>query len=206
MKRSMLLSLFFIVSLPIFCMDNKKDTDEFNCCGLNWAVYYLTKNLGRNDYLYLAQANSTWFLEKKIESKEYLDDLDKYYLKLGRFIEGNDVSLFHTPLQEAVKKGSLETVKLLCLAGANAHKKIKSGQQVLDSDKRAREPHSCLFLTSWNDSGEDIVEKKITQFKEENYVGRTALELAIILQNKATDKLSERKEIVNFLQIQNKKD
>ena len=106
--------------------------NEISCgrCDLGTVFYSVAKHVGRNDFLYLAHANSAWFLSKKLQSKEYFKDKDNYYMRLGRVVNATEISLYHTPLHEAVKEGNIEIVKLLCAAGVNVHKKIKSAQKI----------------------------------------------------------------------------
>lgn len=203
-KKTSLLSLCILVFIPLFGMNNEQEIIASDCCGLGSIIYSVAKHIGRNDFLYLAHANSTWFLRRKLQLKEYFQDRDKYYIRVGRVVGGTEVSLYHTPLHEAIKEGNVETVALLCSVGADVHKKIKSAQEV-SSEEAATEPHGAVYLSTRNeDTNKDNAE--IQKFNARYHVGLSALELATLMRTKSEDKPSEREEIECFLIGYDKKD
>ncbi|MGE0206381.1 MAG: ankyrin repeat domain-containing protein [Candidatus Babeliales bacterium] len=206
MKRPIILSLFIMLFVPFFSMTSEAN-EAFDCYGLGDMLYGLTKDIGRNDFLYLARANWLWFLQKKIKSQENIEDIDKYYVGYGRTIEGVDASLYHTPLHEAVGRGNLQIVKLLCSAGADLCKTVKSIKE-LDSSELAQESYQVIRLRSSCilPISESEINKQIEHFKKDNNHGLSALELAEYMLENSQDKNSERQEIMNFLRIQSKKD
>ncbi len=204
MKQSTLLSLLMLVCLPIFSMNDENKNREHNrCrCDIGKMFYSVAKHLGRNDYLYLANADSVWFLRKKLQLKESFGDRDKYYLRFGRFINKTNLSVCHTPLHEAISQGNVGIVKLLCSVGADMHKKIKTRPEV-NSQDITTESHGSVCMQS--ECEEKRLDAEIKKFKSEYHVGKTALELAILMRTKAQDKIAQREEIERFLIDKNKK-
>ena len=191
------------MSASILSMDHETENRESDCCGLGNLFYNVAKHMGRNDFLYLAHANSLWFLEEKIKSKEFFENRDKYYLRIGRVVNEIEISLYHTPLQEAIKEGNLKVVQLLCSVGADMHKKIKNAQE-LQSGEAATEPYGSVFINSW--PKEEEANTEIENFKNEYYIGCSALKLAERMLKESEDKHDEREEIAEFLSKNNKND
>lgn len=196
--------LIIVLSAPFNMLggDSENTIEKYDCCGLGNIFYGIAKYTGRNDFLYLAHANCTWFLQKKIESSEHTESLDRYYLRFGQYFNVTDVSLHHTPLHEAVKMGNLEVVKLLCAFGSDKQKKIKSAQELVPDDF-AIESYPVTVYRSWPIEKE---EEEIAKFKKKLYVGCNSIELACCMLEKSEDKHNERKAIKAFLEKQNKKD
>jgi hypothetical protein len=199
--KSILLSFFILVHVPIVGMGDESETTLSDCCGLGSMVYNVTKHIGRNDFLYLAYTDSTWYLRMKLESREYFENLDKYYVRSGRLVNETNLSVFHTPLHEAVKEGNIEAVKLLCAAGADVHKKIKNALEI-KPEEVTREPHGAVYFAK---SGNYSIDDEIQDIKKFFHVGLSALELAEVMRKKSENKPSEREEIERLLKAFAKK-
>ncbi len=201
MKRSILFALLITMPSSFLWANNESDNEVTNCCGLGDTIYALAKRVGRNDFLYLAHANSLWFLKKKVQLSDHADNIDKYYMRAGRYVEGYNISIFHTPLHEAISQGHFEAVRFFCCVGnADITKKIKSAPDI-QLIECATEPHPCLSLSSWSAKGRDEgkIKEEIENTKKTFHVGLSALDLAEQMLKEADDKQSERKKIVNFL-------
>ncbi len=134
-------------------------------------------------------------MKKKIASKDAAD-LDKHHVRVGLIINGTNVSIYHTPLHEAIKEGNLEAVQLLCSHGADPSKIIKIAQEIDPQEKAASAHHlKCNNVRGCGD---------IKAFKYSLYVGYSALELAERLYKKRSDNSEKRKAIVNYLRALSK--
>lgn len=175
------------------------------CCDLSRALYAVASSIGRNDYLYLSSANSIWFLKKKLESKENLNDFDRYYGRSGRSINGQSFTVYYTPLHEAVTQGSLECVQLLCGAGADKSKKIKTSSDIKKEDRATESENLSVMWISYLRAMEpEQAQAEIQQFRSAAFVDLSATELAEKLMKKKDDFVpsEKRKAIYEFLNAQ----
>ena len=69
MKKLILAGILLVLS--------EKSVDACDCKAVGNFAYMLTSRMGRNDFLYLAYANSVWFMEHKLQREP--EDRDKYY-------------------------------------------------------------------------------------------------------------------------------
>jgi hypothetical protein len=149
------------------------------CQKLSLLAYKATSLVWRCDYFYLAYVNSTWYLKMKLQSKEQIEDINRYYLHCGttfHSIDGRSVyaPIYIAPLHEAIRQGHLDSVVLLCNAGADKTLRIKSHIEKIEA---AKQDSRCPFLSTY-DLTDNEVQQKIAKLNRNNYVGLSALELA----------------------------
>lgn len=201
MKRNMLIYALIINFASTHAMEISKKSSSA-CCGLDSVYYSIASHIGRNDYLYLAYAGSNWFLKKKIMLKEDIEDLDRYYARYGRSINKTDITVYHTPLHEAIMQGNVETVKLLCSSGADKYKRIKTNPDIGSTDL-AKE--SLFERICWSRYSIDKEQEKaeIKKFLSGGYIGTSAIDLAEDLRDSSNEYSritpEQRKAIYEFL-------
>lgn len=193
----------------IFSLYSMQKQPSSSWCGLDIAAYKVGRLFGRNDYLYLAYANSVWFLQKKIALQENREDLDKYYARHKTILRTKNGSktlcIYHTPLHEAVDQGNLECVKILCDARANPNKTIRIN---IEREEVAKESYYQSIATQEYRVPFDQVLLEVDKIQIKNFVGCSAIELARIyseterpLMDQETSCLRKpRQDIYDYLQ------
>lgn len=170
-------------------------------CGI--LAYKATSWCGRNDYLYLAYADSLWYMQKKLQSKEQIKDINRYYLRYGATFNTTNsrftnACIYVSPLHEAVQRGHLAAVMLLCNAGADKTLTIKS--RIENSEAAEQCYAGCVFMGT-DALTEEEVQQKIAEWNKSNNVGLSAPELAEELLKKESRKNCDlqRRYICQFL-------
>lgn len=187
------LAIIFFGVMQISCMEDK----AYKSCNCSKILYSLGTRFGRSDYLYLVNSNSVWFLKKKIELNKSIEDVDKYYLRLEFKVNGVAIPIYYTPLHEAIRRGNLESVKVLLAAGADLNKSIKQcdiePEDMAVEDIRYVLCIESLAPTDFNDKYQEIIEKQ--------RVGLSAIELAeaLIKEEDFEVSLAQRKQIYRYL-------
>jgi hypothetical protein len=160
--------------------------------------------------LYLAYADSVWFLRKKIELKENIEDLDRYYARHERTINTLPVVLYCTPLHEAVLHGHLGCVQLLCKADADKSKRVKSSYyEILNPESTAFEAKFQSIPRVTYSVEPAQLDTEIKEKCDCDYVGLSAVDLAkkLVEDRCLFDPVStERRQMIyNFLHIDHEK-
>ena len=115
---------------------------------LSEAYYHVLKHVGRNDYFYLCSSEcSSWWLRQKLEHKENLAHVNRYHVahvvRFGTVACECQV----TPLHQAIQRGNLQKVVLLCHLGmADPHLKVKF---VFDHDASVLNPEWTEEMNKW---------------------------------------------------------
>lgn len=199
MKKLIILLTSILATTQIFAMHEVRRSSQ--CCGLDNVVYTIGSWFGRNDYLYLAHANSIWFLKKKIALKEDLADLDRYYPRCETIINRTSVGIYCTPLHEAIERGNIECVKLLCAAGADKSKKIKISSELKNEEVAAESEFQRIVVVAYDVEPEQL-ENELKKVMSEDSVDLSAIDFAEkLIKNKRDDFISikQRKAIYNLL-------
>ncbi len=194
----------FLLSILVMRAYGAEEQAQKPCCpNLQTIAYKATSFLAnlffiRNDYLYLAYSDDIWRLQMKLQVKEEIEDVDRYYSRYRYLINGNDIPIYYTPLHEAVERGHLKAVLMLVDAGADKNKCIRFNS-LLPHEKAK---HCDTFLIVRSSAGTERIEnqaaqEKIEKWKSSHHVGLSALDLAQKLM--AEDWSTERGRIMLFL-------
>ncbi len=193
MKYFYTLLFSMVVIYPLQGMQEQRQS----CCStLSRLVYKATAWCGRNDYLYLTHANSLWYLGMKLQHKEQIGDINRYYLRYGATFNTRSAPIYVSPLHEAVQRGSLNAVTMLCEAGADKTLTIRPS---IKEEEAAEGWHTgCPWMAS--SCPNEKVKQKIAAWYRSRNVGLSALQLAQKLseESKYSDK-QERESIYQFL-------
>lgn len=177
-KLTFIFLLSLITSQTFLSASEKRQ--KSSCCNLKTLAYKIASTIshmrGRDDYCYLAQTNSIWLLEMKLQENLKDKDLDAYYLSLGYTINVKQIEIYTTPLHEAIQWGNIECVKLLLKHGADKNKRVAID---LRDQRGVYRNHKVLWETESSHTPE-ATEREIL---ESNYVGLSAHDLAYILTN-----------------------
>lgn len=185
MQRFILgLALSVIFTTQLTAMEEKEGRSS--CCGaLQKAAYKISSQIGRNDFYYYAYKNYVWHLQHKIACKENIKNVDQYYGYKTYKGRENVLTVYRTPLHEAVRWGQLECVKLLCKAGADKNKKIKVSfndaivkkfnmrSSITFAECATDDTQKALHSESLHDYSADISAEQIV--KRDNFWGKEAV-------------------------------
>jgi len=193
---------FYILLLSITMFISLQGVkQQLSCCPtLSRFAYKATSWCGRNDYIYLVYANSLWYLNMKLQRKERIQDINRYYLRCGATFYGasqeRSISLYISPLHEAVERGSLCAVQMLCEAGADKTLTIKSS--ILPAEEAEEGCRGCPWMST--ECSDEKIPHKIESWNAENNIGLSVVELAekLIKEPRYSDS-QERKQIYQFL-------
>lgn len=153
-------------------------------------AYFVSSFVGRNDYLYLAHKNQSWYLKNKIGfSKD--NDFDSYYPRYRVWINGRALTPHYTPLHEAICRGNLDSVRELLAAGADKSKKVDlepSSQAIAKESKNLQ-----IFQERVNLAQENFIPKLRVIITRLN-IGLNATELAQKMRETKQDEDPDKKD------------
>lgn len=166
----------FLFSTAFIHIQGMQKPHQKPCCpNLPALLYQATSWAGRNDYLYLAHTNSFWYLKMKLSTKDESEDMNRYYLRIGKSFNGMEVPIYMTPLHAAIEKEHFEAIALLCRAGADKNLPIKTS---VESTEAAQLCYAgALWFSVFGLSDEEIV-SGIKKWKESEGVGLSAYQFS----------------------------
>lgn len=190
MKKIILtLALSILTAASLFAMNEEDQAPE--CCSNLTTIAYKTIApicsllTIRTDYLYLAHADCTWWLKKKLALQENFNDFDRYYARSQKQINQTVIRSFRTPLHEAIVQGNIGCISLLLAAGADKKKKIQyasnpKNEHNIHHEQIAGESYNLpiVCLTHLGDTAPAEVDKEIAEFRSNTYIGLSAVDLA----------------------------
>jgi hypothetical protein len=135
-------------------------------------------------------------LRMKLKCREQMQDINRYYLSCGAVIQGVEHPVWESPLHAAILQGNVQAVEILCAAGADKNKRIKS---IIDDTERAEQQTGCIFIEHLN-LDEQQAQDESDKWSRSNYVGLSAVELAQVLyENKHDHSTTNRWSIYDML-------
>ena len=191
MSAKFLFSMMICISLQ----GTQREQLEKRCPGLSALAYKAMSCWWKNDYHILAYSNACWMLRMKLKCRERMEDINRYYVKCGAVIQGEEYPIWVSPLHEAILRGHLQVVEILYKAGANKNLRIKLA---IDDTERAEQQTGCMFIEHLGLTSERAQEENL-KWRESNYVGFSALELAKELSEKSDDLSGNRQRIYSIL-------